>query len=179
VTTGTQFWFGILAFAVGSLLGCSAAPLTPSPVHPDRARAAEAARLHAEGKRASERGDSVRAEQYLTAALRAGHDPRETLGLLLSLCLRNAHVRTALTVAEPHLAANPDDIPLRYLVATLKHSLKDHRGARRELALVLERAPDHEEAHHLLAWLEREEQPDTVDGEKAHAPSITHRGRAR
>lgn len=118
---------------------------------------AEAGRLLAEGKRAAERGDGVRAEQYLGAAVRSGHAPEEALGLLLAICLSNAHVRAALAFAESRLGASPDDVRLRYLVATLKHSLKDEAGARRELEVVLEQDPAHESARFLLASLEREQ----------------------
>ncbi len=145
-----------LCWLLAALSAC--APKTPAARLPGPSDAAlSAVRLHTQGAHAAERGDGVRAEQYLTAALRTGHAPKATLGLLLAVCLENAHVRTALSIAEPQLEANPDDVRLRYLVATLKYALDDDSGAQRELVTLLQRDPTHEGARALLSSLDRAE----------------------
>lgn len=125
-----------------------------SPTQPVVGRSAGAAELFARGRRLAGGGDSVRAEQYLAAALRRGHDPRETLPLLMRVCLTGSRLRAALTHATPYLKKHPEAVWLRYLVATVYLGLGQSRTARRHLETIETYAPDHAPAQYLLGVTE-------------------------
>jgi tetratricopeptide (TPR) repeat protein len=116
-----------------------------------------------DGRRAFERGrelarlgDSVRAEQYLAAALARGYAPPETLRWLLGVCIQGSRLRAAVHYATPYLAAHPEAARLRYVVATLYLGLAQPLPARDELLELLARAPAYADAHYLLGVIEWE-----------------------
>ena len=107
-----------------------------------------------EGRLAAQRGDTVRAEQYLTLALERGYEPREVLPMLLAVCLSSSRLRAALNHAEPYLRNHPDDHALRYLVANIELGLGQAESARSELERIAHEDPKHADAHYLLGALE-------------------------
>lgn len=104
----------------------------------------------------ADRGDLVRAEQYALLAVESGLSPRQSLPLLLSVCLRSSRVTSALAHAEPVLRSFPDDHRLRYVVASIYAALDRHDDAVRELAEVVRVDPIHAQAVALLRRLQEE-----------------------
>lgn len=133
---------------------------TPSATAPAAASASSketaGRELYERGHELARQGDSVRAEQYLAAALEAGHDPSETLPLLMRVCLLNSRLRAALNHAEPYLRQHPDAVWLRYLVATVYLGLRQPSRAREELLTIEAQAPNHARTRYLLGLTEWE-----------------------
>jgi tetratricopeptide (TPR) repeat protein len=115
------------------LAACSPAPAqlaaTPA-LDAAAASRAEAEQLLALGERYARAGDSLRAEQYLVAALDAGIEPRAVLPMLLRVCVDARRYRVALEHAEEALAADPENSHLRFLTGTLLAMTGDVPGAR-------------------------------------------------
>lgn len=101
-------------------------------------------------------GDSVRAEQYLAAALREGHDWRAALPPLLRVCLTGSRLRAALNYASPYLKSHPDEVWLRYLVATVYLGLGQPLRAREHLYAMRGKAPYQARTEYLLGQTEWE-----------------------
>ena len=132
-----------------NLLACAPRHGRRGPTAPPEAPSAE--ELFQQGQARARAGDPLRAEQYLAEALRRGYPAEEALPPLLQVCISTSRLRLALRYAEPHLAGSPDNWPLRFLVATILHSLGDTERAYRELYRVLEAAPDQPEPHYAMA----------------------------
>ena len=138
-------------------LGCAAAQPRPGgPPAPSRAPGHE---LFEQGRRAALRGDSLRAEQYLTLAIEEGYPREKTLPLLLRACLDGSRLRAALDHARAHLRERPGAPRLRYLVATLYESLEQRDLAKLELEQLLAEQPDDADAHYLSGVLALESDP--------------------
>jgi tetratricopeptide (TPR) repeat protein len=136
-----------------ALTACGAA--RPAPEAPGVPRAEPSADWYlAQGSAAANRGESARAEQYLTLALERGGDGRQVMPLLLSVCLRSGQLRAALNHAESYLRNHPEDVGLRYLVASIDSGIGATERARLELERILREEPDYARAHYLLAMLE-------------------------
>jgi tetratricopeptide (TPR) repeat protein len=116
------------------------------------------------GKAFARIGDLTRAEQYLSAALDEGADPRVVLPLLMRVCVESGRLRVAIRHADDFLKRHPDDTRLRYLLGTLYAAVGEPANARRQFEQVLERDPDNADAHYALAMLARD-----VDGDYARA----------
>jgi len=130
-------------------------------------------------------GDSVRAEQYIAAAIDRGFSEDRAMPALMHACVRSSRLSAALTYAEPYLLRNPSNWPLRLLVASLHMGLAQHERARQELDRVLRDAPEEPpEAHYFLGVLLRD-QLDDLEGARGHfrrylalAPQGDHRDEA-
>lgn len=155
--------FVLQQFTLLLSLGCSASQV-PAPQSGASAQqqTPSTAELVSQGRRAAERGDAVRAEQYLSLAIEQGADRRVVMPILLQACLDSSHLRAALNHAEPYLLEHPDDDSLRYLVANLHLGLGQLVPARRELELLLQRNPDSPDAHYLLGILDFEVDTDAA-----------------
>jgi len=151
-----------------AVAGCSSAtPVTQVAAVP--ASSAEQAKvLFQRGREAAERGDSVRAEQYLSLALERGYDAGRVLPVLLRVCLASSRLRAALDHAEPYLRDHPEAEALRYLVATIHAGLGQTDEARLALEQLLRTNPNSADAHYLLGILD-------ADG---HVPSALAHFRA-
>lgn len=145
----------ILPLAI-ALAGCGAAGGRPEAASAESSAGQSAVELFAAGREATQRGDAVRAEQYLSLAIERGYDPRLALPLLLRACLSSLHLRTALDHAERYLADHPDDDRLRYLVATIDLGLSQEAEARSELEQLIRHNPRHADAHLLLGLIEKD-----------------------
>lgn len=141
------------AFALMGAVGCASAAqnLPPAGAAPSDDQAAT---LFQRGQDAAKRGDSVRAEQYLSLALDRGYDADRGLPLLLQVCLSNSRLRAALDHAEPYLRDHPDAETLRYLVATIHVGLGQTNEARVELEQLLRANAESSDAHYLLGVLD-------------------------
>ena len=104
----------------------------------------------------AQRGDLVRAEQYIAVAVRGGFPEREALPVLVEICLAASRLRAALNYLEPYLVRNPEDWALRYLAAELHHSLGNHRRAAQEAETVLALRAAHDGARQLLSAIVQE-----------------------
>jgi len=142
----------IVALSLG-LAGCGAAAGPHDEVPKAGVNGQSAASLFTEGQAAAERGDNVRAEQYLQLSIQRGYDRRVALPVLLSACVSSMHLRSALDHAESYLLEHPEDDGLRYLVATIRIGLGQKDDARIELERLLRRSPDDADAHFLLGVL--------------------------
>jgi len=114
--------------------------------------------LFGQGVAAADRGDSVRAEQYLSLALDRGYPRERVLPVLLKVCLASSRLRAALDHAEPYLREHPEQDALRFLVANIHLGLGQEEQALTELDRLLRHNPRFEEAHflHGVLLLERE-----------------------
>ena len=111
--------------------------------------------LYERGQQHATRGDLLRAEQYLSLAVRAGYPASDALPSLIRVCLRASRLRAALMHAQPVLSANPKSRRLRYLVATLHLGLGQHRLARPHLVALSNAPQPHPEARELLRGMTR------------------------
>ena len=140
--------------------GCGAGrpnPVAGSAISGDPLQRQTAEALYRRGRESADRGDTVRAEQYLQSALDKGYDPRRALPLLLNVCLSSGRLRSALNYAEPELRTRPDDAELRYLVASIHLGLGQRDEARDELEQLLRLDSKHGAALYLLGVVEADE----------------------
>lgn len=127
---------------------------------PDPLAGVAAQDLFARGRAYLTRGDSIRAEQYLTAAIDRGYPEREAMPLVIRACVASARLSSALGYAEPYLSRHPGDWSLRYLVATLHQGLGHFDRARHELEQVMHDAPEASEPVFALALLLKDDLSD-------------------
>lgn len=139
-----------------SMVACGAAASAPprSPSDPLEERSAEV--LYRTGRELARRHDSVRAEQYLAAAVARGYPEDDAIGPLVAVCLQSTRLRAALSYTAPYLKRHPDAWPLRYLAASIYLALEHPDQARRELEQVLEDAPRHAPSRYLLGVILRD-----------------------
>lgn len=152
-----------LVYAVLVLLAAcgGASPRTEGPrVPPDPLELVEPSELFERGSALADQGDLIRAEQYLTAAMRRGHPEDVVIPILVRVCLAGSRPRAALSYAVPHLARHPDDWALRQLVASLHLAIGDVDRAEAEIREVLHQSPDRASAEYMLAVLLRDERKD-------------------
>ena len=144
----------IICFGLACGCGKTAVQNDPTSAASAATRDDNAQRLFQLGRKAAQSGDSIRAEQYLSLAIEAGLDQRKALPILLSVCLQGSRLRSALDHAEPYLLQHPEDVSLRYLVATIHLSLGQIDAARLNLEELLRSEPNNAEAHYLLGVLD-------------------------
>lgn len=150
---------GVSAIAL-LLVGCGAAS-EPKPAAPTASGdTRDATAYFADGRAAAERGDAIRAEQYLSLALAQGYEPSVVIPLLLEVCIAGSHLRAALNHAEPYLRQHPDDQQLRYLIATIHLGLGQQEEARTDLEQLLRANPNYADAHFLLGVLSSDSDED-------------------
>lgn len=174
----------VLALSLGPWAGCGAAR-TDAPPPGDALDQIEAAQLFHLGNELAERGDSIRAEQYLSAAMARGYPDAEVIPRLMDVCIGASRLSAALGYAEPYLTQHDDDWALRLLVATLQMSLHQNEPARGNLERVLADRPDEAAAHYLLGVLLRDRFAATTDANVHFSryleldPAGRHAGEAR
>ncbi|HKY34852.1 MAG TPA: tetratricopeptide repeat protein [Polyangiaceae bacterium] len=143
-----------LLILVLTLAACgSGQQVVQSATGAERPRGAEAEWLFTQGTAAAARGDSVRAEQYLTLARDRGYPAERVLPALLKVCLGSSRLRAALDYAEPHLRQHPQQDALRFLVANIHVGLGQPDEALAELGRLTDRNPRFERAYFLRALL--------------------------
>ncbi|HKO89827.1 MAG TPA: hypothetical protein VJU61_01670 [Polyangiaceae bacterium] len=138
------------------LVACSASgpPEAQTADQPETTAAARA--LFERGIALTREGDSVRAEQYLAAAMREGYDWEVALPLLMRVCLTGSRLRAALNYASPYLKKYPDAVWLRYLVATVYLGLGQPLHAREHLLAIQGMPPYEARTQYLLGQTEWE-----------------------
>ncbi len=145
----------ILLLAMAVTAGCAhgGANTKGGPASADPLVSATPQELLAEGKRQREAGDLVRAEQYLSSALKRSNGDRETFDALIGVCLAGSRYQTALAHTQAQLVRQPQDPRLHYLAATLFFAIGDLDRARDELERLIQEADTGRKAqsHYLLA----------------------------
>jgi tetratricopeptide (TPR) repeat protein len=122
-------------------------------------------KLLARGRAFMSVGDFARAEQYFAFALDRGADRQVAMPLLLRACAEEKRFRAAIDYAEPDLRRHPDDVRLRFVLASFYATIGDTNTARTELERVVRDKPDHAPAHFALAVILRDEQGDLVQAD--------------
>jgi tetratricopeptide (TPR) repeat protein len=154
-----QFFVPFWLLALSGPMACGAHATTAPSATPSEETQGQAAEMYERGRLAADRGDSVRAEQYLVMARNRGFDERRVLRALLNVCLSGSRLRGALDHAEGYLRKHPKERGLRYLVATLHLSLQQPDQARIELERLLRLDPQYADAHYLLGVIESDTAP--------------------
>ncbi|HEY4014121.1 MAG TPA: hypothetical protein VGM06_12335 [Polyangiaceae bacterium] len=173
-------------FAVALALPACAASAGSSARPPaEAAPAPSVAELLDRGRGFALVGDLTRAEQYFSAALEAGADPRRTVPLLVHVCIEAKRYRVASDYVSEELRRDPDDASLRLLHGLLEASVGNRAVALREYQRVLDGQPDDSEGHYAMAVLMRDGLGDTA-GASEHfraylrlSPDGVHAGEAR
>ncbi len=178
----------LIACALACSAACSTAAHTRARTE-HSARQANAESLAQEGLRRLSQGDSIRAEQYLLLASRAGYPESKLIVPLLEACMGASRLRAALAHALPYLRAHPSAWRVRYLAATIQAALGDVDAAVSELERVVRDHtldhPEAAEAHYLLGVLQRDTRADdraALDSFAAYlarAPNGEHAEEAR
>lgn len=119
-------------------------------------------KLLARGRAFMSVGDFARAEQYFAFALERGAPSHVAMPLLLRACAEEKRYRAAIDYAEPELKKHPEDVKLRFVVASFYATIGDTAAAQAELERVVHDKPDLAPAHFALAVLLRDEQGDLV-----------------
>jgi tetratricopeptide (TPR) repeat protein len=157
-----------LAALAASSGACASGAPQPDTVSSDPLAKIEGEQLFRDGEALAARGDLVRAEQYLAAAIRRGYPEQRALPLLMRVCVASSRLGSALQHAAPYLRLHPEDHQLRYLVASVLIGLQRYDEARLELLRVIDGAPEHAGAHYALGVLLR----DQYDDEEAARQSL-------
>ena len=123
-------------------------------------------KLFARGQGFAAMGDWTRAEEYYSASLDAGADPRKVVPQLLAACIQGQKYRVAIQYGMNYLRSFPDDNATRFIVATLFLAVDDHEGARDNLRVVLKMDPNNADAHFALAIALRDGDGDFVGADK-------------
>lgn len=133
--SATCCFTGVIILCVACACGGgTASGRSPSPLENVDART-----LYQRGLASARAGDAVRSEQYLSAALRAGHPAEEVIPALIGVCLRGGRIRAAAAVAEDGLRYEPDNWALRHLAASLRLAVGDRELAEQQLERLIER----------------------------------------
>jgi len=147
---------------VSLLVGCAhAAPLaTANPVVESQQQ------LLASAQRAQQEGDSLRAQQYLLAALQRGADQKRVLPWLLRLYVADGQYRSAIERVHEGLRLRDDDLELRLLLASLYRATELETLAAQQYEEVLQRAPSQARAHFELAMMLHESGSDAARADR-------------
>lgn len=135
--------------------GCaSRAPAAPE--NPDPLASAPAELLLQRGRAFAAAGDTIRAEQYMVAAMHRGAPDHQVASVLIGTCIRGQRYRAALAHTERFVRRHPRDIQLRQLSAVLYMATGSPHRAEAALRKVVEDHPDEPRPRKLLALAERE-----------------------
>jgi Tfp pilus assembly protein PilF len=111
-------------------------------------------------------GDVTRAEQYLSAALDAGGNASEILPELVQVCVKAKRYRVAIEYASPWLERSPNDVKLRFVLASLRATVGDVLLARDDFDRIVKQEPGDAAAHFAYAVLLHDQLGDAVSADK-------------
>jgi hypothetical protein len=120
-------------------------------------------------------GDGVRAEQYLTLAIRAGAPESHVITPLIQACVGSSRLQSALAHALPYLSRHPDAWRLRQLVAAIELALGRTERALAELARVTRDHPHAASARYLAAVIARDALADAPAASASFAAYLRER----
>jgi tetratricopeptide (TPR) repeat protein len=138
-----------VVFLLAALAGCARTGLSA----PRDARAPAAADFLEVADAADKLGASLRAQQYLTAALEAGAEETKVVPRLLVLYVADGQYRLAIDQSENYLRRHPDDRQVRLLLSTLYTAVGDDESAVAQYERLLALSPRAAYAHFALASL--------------------------
>ncbi len=184
----------LLVAAIEATVGCGGATAseevqTSSPATADDPlNAVTAEELFRRGVILGQRGDFVRAEQYLLAARRRNFDEDRVIPALMEVCVRASRLSAAIGYAEPYLESHPANWSLRMLLGSIHLGLGHLGDARQHLERALRDAsaqaasrgePEPAEPHYLLGIVLRDQAEIVLAREhfaryQALAPEGTH-----
>ncbi|MGC4089342.1 MAG: tetratricopeptide repeat protein [Polyangiaceae bacterium] len=119
-------------------------------------------RLLARGRAFADVGDTVRAQEYLAAALDAGGDEQRITPLLIAVCVRDGRYRLAIDYARRHLSRRPDDHRVAFLLGALYAGVGEGEAAEQELERVTRVDSSNAEARYALAVVLRDQRGDAA-----------------
>ena len=148
---------GSIVLAAATLLfwGCHPSEETTRSFHHGLPPTFSAEELFQIGLFHGQRGDLLRAEQYLSAAREQGHDEPATVYWLVRVCVSAGRLRSALQHSAAYLRDHPESWGLRLVVASLYEALGDLREAQLNLEQIVAAKPDEAVARYRLALLYR------------------------
>ena len=154
---------------------CAHAPAAGADSRPGRSAAVPSAgALLTRGVSLLQAGDALRAEQYLTLAVRAGAPESRAIVPLVQACAASSRLQSALEHALPYLRRHPDAWPLRYVVAAIQLALGRNELAQGELERVRAAAPEFAPAHYLAAVIARDRLGDAGAAVVGFAEYVRH-----
>ena len=109
--------------------------------------------LFARGLQYAKRGDYIRAEQYLVAAISAGLPKRNALPPMIQICLASSRIHAASKYAREYLRTYPEDWTIRLVSASLHLAAKRYDEARQDVEQVIEEQPEASMPRYMLARL--------------------------
>jgi tetratricopeptide (TPR) repeat protein len=118
------------------------------------------------GKAFAAVGDTTRAEEYLSAALDQGANPKDVLPILLQVCVQTGRYRSAIQHAENQLRKHPDDVRTRFVLGTIYAAIGETKDAKSALETVVAARPDESRAHYALAVLARDSENDVIGADR-------------
>ncbi len=148
---------------VVGVTGC-ARPAAGDPTKPQTTRSPERSPtlLLDQGRAYAELGDSLRAQQYFAASLKAGADEKVGLPLLLRACIEQKNYRLAVEYAEAALSRHPKNARLRFLTGALHGTLGDTARSRDRLERAAKELPNDPEVQFAVAVFFRDEARDLI-----------------
>jgi tetratricopeptide (TPR) repeat protein len=153
-----------------ALTGCSQATPPPGAKNPVAEKAAEKARTAAtlleQGRAYADVGDSLRAQQYFSAAIKEGADRNVVLPLLLRACVAQKNYRLAVDYAETALARQPRNARLRLLTGTLYATIGDQPRSREQLERAADELSSQPDVQFTVAVTFRDHSGDVVSADK-------------
>ena len=135
------------------VLGACAASPPPAAPRPDPLATVPKQRLLRDGLAFAARGDDIRAEQYLSAAITRGAPAERVLPALVRVCVRSSRYGTALLHVRRALARQHVAPGLRLLAASLFLAADQDERGRAELERVVDEEPELALAHFALGSL--------------------------
>lgn len=137
---------------------CSSGRLRPNrPPPSDPIANVGASKLRMQGLGFARRGDLVRAQQYLSAAMQKGLDETIIVPELVKVCVASSQLRAALAFAEPYLERHPEDAGMQYVVGTIHMALGNLTAASTHLGGALVAGELIQEALFSLALVAQEQ----------------------
>lgn len=155
-------WWSALAVLV-SLSGCQHGSVRKSVVADEEQTPISRNDLFVIAVDQAQRGDLLRAEQYLVAAKAQGLDDDVVVYWLVRVCVAAGRYHSALRHASAHLRSHPGDWGLRLVVASIHEALGDLESARFELETIVHTESDLALPHYRLASVYRRYSVSTED----------------
>jgi tetratricopeptide (TPR) repeat protein len=164
----------LTACAALLLIGCAARE-GMAPEHPRRGEPApSSAALFARGQAFARAGDSSRAEEYMTLAVREGYPEQQAVLPIVRVCAEASRFQAALDHALPFLRRHPQAWRLRIVVASLQAALDRPAEAAAELRRVLAQRPGAAPAHYQLGVLQRDAFRDRAAARRSFQAYLRH-----
>lgn len=151
IPTSARLLFVVVAWV--PLLGCQHAAVRTAGDLGNALHSVAPEDLFEIGLLQAQRGDLLRSEQYLTAALHRGYDEPTVVYWLVRVCVAAGRYHSALDHAVRHLRNDPGNWRLRLIVASIHEALGELDGARRELEHIVSSEPTTPLPRYRLAML--------------------------